>query len=225
MHDGRVRVVAEEPGGTRLTEFELDHGADPVAGVSARGFGVIEPIDAKRVDGDLVISFLAKGGDTGQQSRQVINERDEPASIGATARQRVAAYAWVESDRGVLAAKFYRNTPGGRWTLPGGGIGPDEEPVAAVHREVMEETAQTIDLGDLVDVNSRHWIGRNRRGELEDFHSVRLIYRAECPHPTEPRTLEIDGSTIDAAWFPYSSWQQAGWMPHWRDLLVPLFSD
>ncbi|QGN35562.1 NUDIX domain-containing protein [Microlunatus sp. Gsoil 973] len=141
----------------------------------------------------------------------------------AVRRQRIAAYAWVESSRGILAAEFYRPVPGGRWGLPGGGLDEREEPVDAVHREVMEETSQRIELGELVRVDTRHWIGRSPAGVLEDFHAVRLIYRARCPEPTDPVVIDVGGTTTAAAWFPYESWPDQPWNTGWRDLLVTLF--
>ena len=70
--------------------------------------------------------------------------------------------------------------------MPGGGIDPGEEPGAAVVREVHEETAQVVELGALVAVQTSHWVGRSPSGRVEDFHAVRLVYRASCPEPGEP---------------------------------------
>jgi 8-oxo-dGTP diphosphatase len=217
-----VLIIAQDNAGRTLTEFDLAHGSDPVGGVSERGFRVLRPVEAVRDGEELLIKFLAETDSVSRQSRQLIAGRDGVASAEVV-RQRVAAYAWVESRRGILASEFHRPVQGGRWGLPGGGIDPGEEPRAAVHREVLEETGQRIVLGELVDVNTRHWIGSNADGVTEDFHAVRLIYRAECPDPTDPQVLEIDGTTSDAAWFPLHSWQDAPWMSHWREMLIDLF--
>jgi ADP-ribose pyrophosphatase YjhB (NUDIX family) len=104
-------------------------------------------------------------------------------------------------------------------------VDADEEPVAAVHREVYEETSQRIELGDLVAVRTRHHIGPNLAGDFSDFHAVQLIYRARCPHPTDPLVLDVGGTTSAAAWFPRANWQDGPWMRHWRDVLVELFGD
>ena len=53
-------------------------------------------------------------------------------------------------------------------------------------REVAEETAQQIELGELVKVQTSHWIGRSPRADIEDFHAVRLIYRATCRRADRP---------------------------------------
>ena len=99
-------------------------------------------------------------------------------------RQRVAAYGVVVSDRGLLATQYSdRTAVDGRWGMPGGGIDVGEEPTAAVAREVHEETAQIVELGALVAVQTSHWVGRSPAGHVEDFHAVRLIYRADLPGP------------------------------------------
>ena len=69
-------------------------------------------------------------------------------------------------------------------------------------REVHEETAQDVELGALVAVQTSHWVGRSPGGQVEDFHAVRLVYRAACPEPGEPVVLDVGGTTADARWVP-----------------------
>ena len=110
-------------------------------------------------------------------------------------RQRFAAYAVVISSRGLLATQYSgRTAVTGRWGMPGGGLDDHEPPASAVLREVAEETSQEIILGELVKVQTSHWVGRSPYGNIEDFHAVRLIYRASCPHPTEPVVLDQGGT-------------------------------
>ena len=102
-------------------------------------------------------------------------------------RQRFAAYAVVISSRGLLATQYSgRTAVTGRWGMPGGGLDDHEPPATAVLREVAEETSQEIILGELVKVQTSHWVGRSPYGNIEDFHAVRLIYRARLP--TSDRT-------------------------------------
>jgi 8-oxo-dGTP diphosphatase len=222
---GRVFIVAEDGAGRELTGFALEHGDDPAAELATRGLRSIRPVDATGAGGDLVIRMLAEPDPAPDTPATADPPRDDdvPADATTVRRQRVAAYAWVESSRGILAAEFYRPTPGGRWGLAGGGLDPQEQPIDAVHREVMEETSQAIDLGDLVAVNTRHWIGRNMAGVVEDFHAVQLIYRATCPEPTDPIVIDVGGTTSAAAWFPYETWQDQPWNAGWRPLLINLF--
>jgi ADP-ribose pyrophosphatase YjhB (NUDIX family) len=90
----------------------------------------------------------------------------------------------------------------GYWGLPGGGLDAGESPVAGVHREVWEETGQRIDLGSLLEVRSSHWVGRAPNGVVEDFHAIRIVYRATCPEPGDVVIHDVDGTTADALWVP-----------------------
>jgi 8-oxo-dGTP pyrophosphatase MutT (NUDIX family) len=213
-----MRVVAENAEGRRLTEFVLKHGDDPSDVLRRRGIRPIRPIVATGTDENLTVRMLAERGGARRRHRR---SRPPKHREGAEVRQRVAAYAWVLSSRGVLAAEYHRNISGGRFTLPGGGIDPGEEPTETVHREVMEETSQKIILGDLIGLHTTRRLGK-RNGALEDFHAVRLIYRAECPEPTDPVVIDVGGSTSAAAWFPYEKWRDSPWTPGWRALLRKL---
>lgn len=88
------------------------------------------------------------------------------------------------------------------WTLPGGGLDFGEHPADAVVREVREETGLDCTVG------APRWIGSARRvvdreAQPTDLHSVRLVYDAwVAADAPEPRVVEVDGSTVDARWWP-----------------------
>ena len=135
-------------------------------------------------------------------------------------RQRVAAYALVTSTQGLLATEFSdRTSVPGRWGMPGGGIEDHEQPTEAVLREVAEETRQDITLGDLVEVQSSHWVGRSPRDTMEDFHAVRLIYEASCDAPTTPVVVDVGGTTESARWVPLDDWRAVAWTAGWHQIL------
>ena len=116
---------------------------------------------------------------------------------------RVGAYAVVVAeDRILLTELASSTTAAGAWTLPGGGIDHGETPVDAVVREVYEETGHTLVAPRLVDVGSAHFVGRSPRGRLEDFHGIRIVYRADVEQVREPEVLDVGGSTSAAAWVP-----------------------
>ena len=92
-------------------------------------------------------------------------------------------------------------------------------------REVAEETSQEIILGELIKVQTSHWVGRSPYGTIEDFHAVRLIYRASCPHPTDPVVLDQGGTTEAAQWVPLESWRSVSWTQNWQLLLSELLKD
>lgn len=61
---------------------------------------------------------------------------------GQTYRRRVGAYAVLPLGRDLLLTRQYDPDPD--LQLPGGGIDPGESPIAALHREVFEETGWRI---------------------------------------------------------------------------------
>ena len=88
------------------------------------------------------------------------------------------------------------------WTLPGGGIDFGEHPDDAVVREVHEETGLECHLGRPLWIGSAHRVV-DRESEATDLHSVRIVYDAwVAADAPEPRVVEVDGSTVDARWWP-----------------------
>ncbi|MDS9467125.1 NUDIX hydrolase [Paracoccus sp. MBLB3053] len=57
-------------------------------------------------------------------------------------RLRPGAYALLIRDGAALVT--FQHAPEPEWQLPGGGIDAGESPIAALHREVYEETGWTI---------------------------------------------------------------------------------
>jgi ADP-ribose pyrophosphatase YjhB (NUDIX family) len=229
--DDHVLVVGVTEHGGHAFEVLLDHGADPNVLAFDQGYVVVRPIDADRASsGELILRLLV---------RQVVDEprpevrrqgRDAGLVLGddvrPAVRQRFAAYAVVMSSRGLLATQYSdRTAVTGRWGMPGGGLDDHEPPSSAVLREVAEETSQEIILGELIRVQTSHWVGRSPYGKVEDFHAVRLIYRASCPQPTDPVVLDEGGTTESAKWVPLESWRSVLWTQNWHWLLSELLNE
>jgi ADP-ribose pyrophosphatase YjhB (NUDIX family) len=229
--DDHVLVVGVTEHGGHAFEVLLDHGADPNVLAFDQGYVVVRPIDADRASsGELILRLLV---------RQVVDEprpevrrqgRDAGLVLGddvrPAVRQRFAAYAVVTSSRGLLATQYSdRTAVTGRWGMPGGGLDDHEPPSSAVLREVAEETSQEIILGELIRVQTSHWVGRSPYGKVEDFHAVRLIYRASCPQPTDPVVLDEGGTTESAKWVPLESWRSVLWTQNWQWLLSELLNE
>ena len=194
--------------GRDVVRFRLAHGELPDVGLRARGW---EPVVATAVTGqadphEITLTFAvraASGHPVG--GAEVRRDRDlvlRPGEV-AVPHQRVAAYAIVLSERGVLLSEFSGATNAeGAWGLVGGGIDPGELPEDAVHREVWEESGQEVSITGLATVTSSHWVGRAPSGRLEDFHAVRLAYWATCPSPSDPVVHDVGGTTARSAWVP-----------------------
>ncbi len=126
-------------------------------------------------------------------------------------RQRVAAYAVIlrvrpgpEGGQEILLSRLAeRITTDELWTLPGGGLDHGEDPRDAVLREVREETGLDADVGESARVYSAHLPGVWRDGRRVDAHALRIVYDGwVAPDAPEPRVVEVDGSTSEAAWQP-----------------------
>ena len=118
-------------------------------------------------------------------------------------RQRVAAYAYVETDGALLLTRNSSFGPQpGVWTLPGGGIDHGEPPSSAVLRELHEECGLEGTLGELLTVDDHHFTGTAPNGRREDFHAIRIVYRVSVPAGVDPQVVEVDGTTDAVAWVP-----------------------
>ena len=121
---------------------------------------------------------------------------------GSLQRVRLAAYAWVERDDGVLLVRVAPTDPGaGRWTLPGGGLEFGEDPADGVLRELREETGLTGTVGELLGVRSVVLDPAITKSG-DRIQAVGLLYRVEVEDAE--LVMEVDGSTDLAAWVPFS---------------------
>ncbi|HET8601936.1 MAG TPA: NUDIX domain-containing protein [Segeticoccus sp.] len=233
-----VELVAEDEQGRVRARSPLPHGADPVDVLHALGWAVVRVRSAQQSpDAHRLLRLRFQVRPVGD-----VAEREEPPEAdlagGAVPRdadlvldegerlvvfQRVAAYAVVESPWGVLMSEASdRTNAPGTWALPGGGIDPGEEPADAVAREVWEESDQQVEVGELLLVQSQHWVGRAPGGRAEDYHAVRLIHRARCSRPSDPVLNDVGGTTRSAAWVPPTELAALPMSDSWRAALVEL---
>lgn len=121
--------------------------------------------------------------------------------------QRVAAYAVILRDHRILLSRLApRLSRSELWTLPGGGIDHGEDPREAVVREVYEETGLPVTVGDTARTFSLHLPDTWRHGRRANAHSLRIVYEGWVPvDAPEPHVVEVDGSTVDAAWHPVAA--------------------
>jgi 8-oxo-dGTP diphosphatase len=126
--------------------------------------------------------------------------------------QRVAAYAVILRDpQGtspeiLLSRLAKRLTSKELWTLPGGGLEHGEDPRDAVVREVHEETGLDVVIDETAHVYSHHQRNTWRQGRRADAHALRIVYDGWVPLDSpEPHVVEVDGSTMEAAWHPVAA--------------------
>jgi len=74
----------------------------------------------------------------------MIRRYGEPVKPGQRYRRRPGVYAVLVRGNSILTT--FQQAPVPEFQLPGGGIDAGEQPVAALHREVIEETGWKIGL-------------------------------------------------------------------------------
>ena len=208
--------------GNAVVDLVIGHGEHPDTTLYRAGWIAGRPVEARCCDGDVVVTLEVRPvspADAPPADRMVVYE--EPGTDeGPVIRQRVGAYGIVLSERGLLGTVLSRITGApGAWNLPGGGLDAGEEPMAGLLREIHEETGQEVVAGQLLALQSDHWIGRAPNGGLEDYHALRIIYSATCEKPSRPRVHDLGGSTARADWVPVKSWRKLPWTRAARQML------
>ena len=219
-----MRVVGVlSPVGSQTVNVTIRHGEHPAEALFSRGFVPLRPLATNLVSGEIVFTYLVREAlpsDRRPRRRHVVHE--EPAAEQPpVVHQRIGAYAVVVSERGLLGTVNSSLTGApGTWTLPGGGIDPEESPSQAVLREVHEEAGQQIRIVRVLALESDHWIGRSTAGILEDFHALRIVYGATCETPSDPVVHDLGGSTERADWVSLRTWRSLHWTISSRTLLA-----
>lgn len=192
------------PDGTEALRIPVPHGADPEVLLRSRGWDPVW-LSTEAAPGGWVLTYR-------------VTRTPLP-----TPYQRAASYVVVfsrwQGQQNVLLTSFTGTRWDGLWGLPGGGIDDGEDAVDAAAREVMEETGQQITDITPLQVVSQHWVGRSPKGRLEDFHAVRMVYTAQCPHPVQPVVHDVGGTTAQAGWFTRPQWERLPVMDLTRTLV------
>ena len=208
--------------GNAVVDLVIGHGEHPDTTLYRAGWIAGRPVEARCCDGDVVVTLEVRPvspADAPPADRMVVYEEPGTDEVPVI-RQRVGAYGIVLSERGLLGTVLSRITGApGAWNLPGGGLNADEEPMAGLLREIHEETGQEVVAGQLLALQSDHWIGRAPNGGLEDYHALRIIYSATCEKPSRPRVHDLGGSTARADWVPVKSWRRIPWTRAARQVL------
>ncbi|MDV3221355.1 NUDIX hydrolase [Intrasporangium sp.] len=218
---GGIRVLGQAVDGSHVEAGRLAHGQHPEALLATHGWLVESATTAEyAMDGALELTYVVSPL-SGIRPEQSVVPRDPDVAPGEVGDpfQRAAAYAIVTSRHGLLLTQFNEQTHvAGDWGLPGGGLDEGESPVDGVHREVWEETGQRIALGHLVEVQSSHWVGRAPNGVVENFHAIRIVYRATCPEPRDIVIHDVGGTTADARWVPVDRLRDVPLSSAWHHL-------
>lgn len=109
-----------------------------------------------------------------------------PPSVSGTVRC-VGAVVHAPDGR-LLLVQRGREPAVGQWSIPGGKVEPDESDIAAVHREVLEETGLDVVVGTLVGTVTRPAPG----GAVFEIHDYLCT--------AEAGTLQPGDDAADARW-------------------------
>lgn len=112
---------------------------------------------------------------------------------------RLASYAVCVRDGAVLLVAVEDNEGEVAWTLPGGGVEPLEDPLAAVTREVAEETGCTSRVVSLLGVDSRV-IPQDEAIRGVPHQNVGIFYEVELTR--DELRAEPSGDTVTPTWVP-----------------------
>jgi 8-oxo-dGTP diphosphatase len=95
----------------------------------------------------------------------------------------VSAAVIVAAGRVLLTQRKSGTHLAGAWELPGGKVEPDEDPRAALVRELAEEIGVTATVGDIVEVTFHRYAAKS---VLLLFYEARLAEGSP-----EPRALDV----------------------------------
>jgi 8-oxo-dGTP pyrophosphatase MutT (NUDIX family) len=224
-----VLVVGIADDGTERVRLRLGHGADPEELLAEHGLRVSRLLDVTGTRRPYVVELHYAVGPGPGTSGAVRRAVHHDAELGLTAGerpvvfQRVAVYALLRSERGLLLTQMSdRTNSPGTWGPVGGGLDARELPAEALHREAWEESGQRVDRESPARVTTSHWVGRAPHGRLEDFHAVRLVYDAWCDAPTDPVVHDVGGTTAAAAWFRPHEVAGLAYVSSWAAVLADL---
>lgn len=90
----------------------------------------------------------------------------------------------------------------GRWEFPGGKVEPDEDPIAALHRELLEELGIRVKLGtEIQSASDPTW----PLGEGLTMRLWTAVVVAGNPAPLEDHD--------ELRWLPQGQWRDVDWLP------------
>jgi 8-oxo-dGTP diphosphatase len=128
-------------------------------------------------------------------------------------KQVVAVCAAIVNDKNEVFLT-QRNQPGSinvheKWQFPGGGIEFGEEPIAAVVREVQEETGFKVEVVELIPKIISNFFQM-------DFHAILIFYRCKI---ISGEFKTDDPETMDGRFFKKGEIDYEKCLPRTKDII------
>lgn len=113
--------------------------------------------------------------------------------------KHIGAYGIIIEKEKIVLIKKARGGYLGKLDLPGGGIENTENPVEALHRELMEEAGVKVKEQKLIDVFANNVVWNETDEITEDLHHFGIIYEVKV---TGELKREPDGiDSLGANWY------------------------
>ena len=116
-----------------------------------------------------------------------------------TKKQYVGSYGVILEDNKIVLIKKGRGGYKGKLDLPGGGIEDNENPVAALKREIDEEVGTIVTDYQLIDAVANKFTWLMEENIFEELHHIGIIYLAKIQGNIK---READGhDSLGSEWY------------------------
>jgi len=113
--------------------------------------------------------------------------------------KHIGAYGIIIEKEKIVLIKKARGGYLGKLDLPGGGIEHTENPVEALHRELMEEAGVMVKEQKLIDVFTNNLVWDETDEITEDLHHLGIIYEVKVTGELKQEPDGID--SLGANWY------------------------
>lgn len=113
--------------------------------------------------------------------------------------KHIGAYGIIIENEKIVLIKKARGGYLGKLDLPGGGIEHTENPVEALHRELMEEAGVMVKEQKLLDVFTNNLVWDETDEITEDLHHFGIIYEVKVCGELKQEPDGID--SLGANWY------------------------
>ena len=116
--------------------------------------------------------------------------------------RHIGSYGVIIENEKIVLIRKARGGYKGKLDLPGGGIEHNENPIEALHRELMEEAGVRVQDEKLIDVFSNNIVWEESEELYEDLHHLGIVYRVKATGNLKKEPDGID--SLGSNWYEIS---------------------